>query len=96
MLERRTVARMRCYLGGIVEFDGRSTMSVLLTDISRLGARAICGQNVILPSHIKLVIAKRQRRFPAKIIWQAPDQFGLRFLEDGTDTKQNFSWFMSL
>jgi PilZ domain len=89
MSERRSLPRSLCYLGGVVEFNGRSTLNCVIRDISPLGARIVCPQHVVLPTNIVLVITKREQRLPARIVWHMGDQFGVSFItkEGGGDSE---------
>ena len=87
MLERRSLPRSRSYLGGVVEFNGRSTLDRVIRNVSPLGARIVCSQNAVLPDKIVLEITKREQRFPARIVWHAHNEFGVSFFtEEGGAT----------
>ncbi|MFY9627275.1 MAG: PilZ domain-containing protein [Methylocystis sp.] len=80
MLERRSLPRIRSYLGGFVEFSESSTFECVIRNISHHGARIVCAQNAILPVNVVLEITKREQRLTARIIWQSHNECGVSFV----------------
>ena len=82
MLDRRTSARARTYLGGQIAFNNRSsTLDCLVRNMSRSGAKIELASTVIVPGKFDITIHHRGDSRRAQIVWRTQTEAGIIFLE---------------
>lgn len=83
MLERRKTTRTRSYLGGRMSFHHRSCrMDCLVRNVSEAGALLVFSETGTVPDRFEVTIARKQRTFPARMIWRRGDRAGVSFLPE--------------
>jgi hypothetical protein len=81
MAEKRKAARSRTLLGGVIAFNNRaSTMDCQVRNLSTGGAKVTFSNTV--PDQFDLQIARKERSFRARMIWRAPNEAGVAFLNE--------------
>jgi hypothetical protein len=82
MIENRSNKRRRCYLGGRVVFNNRSSsMSCQVRNISEFGAKLEFGACPELPDSIELLLDSEAGYAPARIVWRNLNHIGIAFSE---------------
>ncbi len=81
MLERRHAPREKVLYGGIAASDAMATTrDCIVRNISKTGASLSFPDLVHLPKHqLSLTIAKKGRRFAARVIWSNDNVLGVVF-----------------
>jgi len=80
MQERRKIFRERTYLGGVIAFNRRaSTMDCLVRNFSPRGAKLALEGTGILPDTFELNIERKERSYPARLIWRRFNDVGVAF-----------------
>lgn len=83
MVEKRKTARSRTLLGGVIAFNNRaSTMDCQVRNLSAGGAKVIFSNTAVVPDQFDLKIARKERSFRARMIWRAPNEAGVVFLNE--------------
>lgn len=87
MIERRQSARARVIYGGVIAYNGRQSMlDCVVRNFSKDGAKVEFDNTALLPDAFELLIAKKDRAFPAKISWCQANEAGLAFRSIERDT----------
>jgi hypothetical protein len=82
MVENRTNKRRRCYLGGKVIFNDRTTtISCTVRNISEFGAKLEFGACPLLPDELELLLDSEANYAPAKVVWRNLNVVGIAFEE---------------
>jgi hypothetical protein len=82
MVENRTNKRRRCYLGGRVVFNERTTtISCTVRNISEFGAKLEFGACPLLPDQVELLLDSDASFAPARIVWRNLNIVGIEFAE---------------
>ena len=93
MIERRRSARARVIYGGVIAYNGRqSTVDCVIRNFSPDGAKVEFHNAALLPDVVELLIAKKDRAFPAKISWRQASEAGLTFRPVETDNTISLDW----
>jgi hypothetical protein len=81
MQERRQATREKVIYGGIAAIDGRgTTRDCVVRNISETGANLSFRNILNLPKEqLSLTIAKKGRRFAARVIWSNDNVLGIAF-----------------
>jgi len=83
MAEKRKAARSRTLLGGVIAFNNRaSTMDCQVRNLSAGGAKVTLTNAVVVPDQFDLEIARKERSFRARMVWRAPNEAGVVFLNE--------------
>jgi hypothetical protein len=83
MVEKRKAARSRTLLGGVIAFNNRaSTMDCQVRNFSAGGAKVIFTNTAVVPDQFDLQIARKERSFRASMVWRAPNEAGIAFLNE--------------
>lgn len=84
MVERRSIPRLRTYLGAKISFDASyCVVDCLVRDLSRNGAKLVLSGTAILPSHFDLIVTTKGWKLHAELMWRGTDQIGVAFLDKG-------------
>jgi hypothetical protein len=80
MDERRTVPRMRSYLGAHLVFDHRrSVLGCVVRNISATGAKVQFPDTVCLPTRLHIEITQPAATYSAEVVWRTENEIGLAF-----------------
>ena len=83
MVEKRKATRSRTLLGGVIAFNNRaSTMDCQVRNFSAGGAKVIFTNTSVVPDQFDLQIARKERSFRARMVWRAPNEAGVAFLNE--------------
>jgi len=83
MVEKRKAARSRTLLGGVIAFNNRaSTMDCQVRNFSAGGAKVIFTNTAVVPDQLDLQIARKERSFRSRMVWRAPNEAGIAFLNE--------------
>ena len=83
MVEKRKATRSRTLLGGVIAFNNRaSTMDCQVRNFSAGGAKVIFTNTAVVPDQFDLQIARKERSFRARMVWRAPNEAGVAFLNE--------------
>jgi hypothetical protein len=83
MVEKRKAVRSRTLLGGVIAFNDRaSTMDCQVRNLSTRGAKVTFNNTATVPDQFDLKIARKERSFRARMIWRAPNEAGVAFLNE--------------
>src|SRR5262245_66677574 len=83
MVEKRKATRSRTLLGGVITFNNRaSTMDCQVRNFSAGGAKVIFTNTAVVPDQFDLQIARKERSFRAHMVWRAPNEAGVAFLNE--------------
>lgn len=86
MQDRRQSVRDRVFLGGVAEFNERSsTMDCVVRNINARGACVEIDETARLPENLSLSIPSKGRSFLAQMIWRHANRVGLAFRTMMTD-----------
>ena len=90
MQDRRQGLRDKVFLGGIAEFNERSsTMDCVVRTLNERGACVEIDETARLPGNINLKIPSKDRSFIAELIWRHANRVGLAFRTMVTDPESN-------
>jgi len=82
MKDRRQLYRNRVYYGGVLAFNARnSTMTCVVRNFSRLGAKIAFDGSAILPDEFDFVVARKSLTCVARMVWRSRNEAGLTFLD---------------
>ena len=82
MHDRRQLFRNRVYYGGMVAFNARnSTMTCVVRNFSRLGARIAFEGSALLPDEFDFVVERKSLSCVARMVWRSRNEAGLIFLD---------------
>jgi hypothetical protein len=80
MLERRQLPRSRVYYGGLVAFNARnSTLTCVVRNFSRHGAKIEFENSSMLPDRVDFEIERRGISCLAHLVWRDRNAAGLVF-----------------
>ena len=83
MVEKRKAVRSRTLLGGVIAFNDRaSTMDCQVRNLSPGGAKVTFNNTATVPDQFDLKIARKEHSFRARMIWRAPNEAGVAFLNE--------------
>ena len=82
MKDRRKLHRNRVYYGGMLAFNARnSTMTCVVRNFSRLGAKIAFEGSVLLPDEFDFVVERKSLSCVARMAWRSRNEAGLTFLD---------------
>lgn len=80
-MDKRTTSRQRTFISALISFnEQRSSMSCVIRNLSKSGARLAVDSAHTLPSTFKMDLPERGREYWARVVWLSPDAMGVKFV----------------